>query len=160
MVYDELIRILNRLLQKPVFKRFPQLKEKFSTVVVNYFQKCMNPTQKLCVDLINAEACYINTGHPEFIGGSRAMAVVSERMQAKKNPPPIMDTLQGKNAKDQPKPPPPSLQQAAALNNDPNKDLIDQTNQGFFGSFFKQQQKGIPGQLSQVSLFFRIAMAN
>ena len=52
MIYDELIRILNRLLQKPVFKRFPQLREKFYNVVVAYFQKCMTPTQKLCVDLI------------------------------------------------------------------------------------------------------------
>jgi vacuolar protein sorting-associated protein 1 len=77
------------------------------------------------------------------------MAVVSERMSAKKNPPPIMDTLQGKNANDKPKPPPPTLQQAAALNRDPNQDLIDQSNQGFFGSFFKQKPS-TPGQLSQV----------
>ncbi len=61
-----------------------------------------------------------------------------------------MDTLQGKpNPKDQPKVPPPTLQQAAALTADPNKDLIDSANQGFFGSFFKQQ-KGLPGQLTQV----------
>ncbi len=78
------------------------------------------------------------------------MAVVSERMNAKKNPPPIMDTLQGKNPNDKPKPPPPTLQQAAALNRDPNQDLIDQTNQGFFGSFFKQKPSA-PGQLSQVT---------
>lgn len=104
----------------------------------------------------SAEACYINTGHPEFITGHRAMAVVAERMQAKKNPPAIMDTLQGKNPKDAPRPPPPTLQQAAALTSDANKELIDQSNQGFFGSFFKQQQKGIPGQLSQVFSFHLI----
>jgi dynamin 1-like protein len=80
------------------------------------------------------------------------MAVVSERMSAKKNPPPIMDTLQGKNPNEKPKPPPPTLQQAAALNRDPNQDLIDQTNQGFFGSFFKQKPS-TPGQLSQVFVF-------
>jgi hypothetical protein len=83
------------------------------------------------------------------------MAVVSERMTAKRISPPIMDTLQGKSNKDQPKPPPPTLQQAAALS-DPNKELIDQSNQGFFGSFFKQQQKGIPGQLTQVHSFKNI----
>jgi dynamin 1-like protein len=52
MIYDELIRILNRLLQKPVFKRFPQLRERFLDVVTKYFQKCMTPTQKLVSDLI------------------------------------------------------------------------------------------------------------
>jgi hypothetical protein len=158
MIYDELIRILNRLLQKPVFKRFPSLREKFYGVVSSYFQRCMVPTQKLVVDIVSAEACYVNTGHPEFITGHRAMAVVAERMAAKKNPPAIMETIQGRpNPKDQQRPPPPTLQQAAALTADPNKDIIDQTNQGFFGSFFnKQQQKGIPGQLSQVLLMLKL----
>lgn len=79
------------------------------------------------------------------------MAVVAERMNAKKNPPAIMDTLQGKNPNDKPKPPPPSLQQAAALTRDSNQEIIDQTNQGFFGSFFKQ--KTVPGVLSQVIIY-------
>ncbi|KAJ3277129.1 vacuolar protein sorting-associated protein 1 [Terramyces sp. JEL0728] len=147
MIYDELVRILTRLLQKPTFKRFPKLREKFYTVCINFFQKCLQPTQKLVTDIINSEISYVNTGHPDFITGQRAMAVVSERMNAKKNPPPIMDTLQGKNPNDKPKLPPPSLQQAAALTRDSNQEVIDQTNQGFFGSFFKQ--KSIPGVLSQ-----------
>lgn len=71
MIYDELIRILNTLLVKPVFKRFPALRDKFNAVVIRFFQKCMGPTQKLCTDLINAETTYINTGHPEFITGHR-----------------------------------------------------------------------------------------
>lgn len=74
MVHDELIRILNFLLQKPVFKRYPLLREKFYSVVVRYFQKCMVPTQKLVTDVVNAECCYINTGHPEFISGHRVYA--------------------------------------------------------------------------------------
>ncbi|KAJ3321793.1 vacuolar protein sorting-associated protein 1 [Boothiomyces sp. JEL0866] len=147
MIYDELVRILTKLLLKPVFRRFPKLREKFYSTVINFFQKCMQPTQKLVSDIINSEACYINTGHPEFITGNRALAVVAERMAAKKNPPAIMDTLQGKNPNDKAKPPPPSLQQAAALTKDPNQDLIDQSNQGFFGTFFKQ--KTVPGQLTQ-----------
>jgi dynamin 1-like protein len=52
MIYDELVRILNRLLQKPVFKRFPQLREKFYNVVIRFFQKCMLPTEKLVKDII------------------------------------------------------------------------------------------------------------
>ncbi|KAJ3325927.1 vacuolar protein sorting-associated protein 1 [Boothiomyces sp. JEL0866] len=147
MIYDELVRILSRLLQKPTFKRFPKLREKFYTVCINFFQRCLQPTQKLVTDIINSEVSYINTAHPDFITGQRAMAVVAERMNAKKNPPAIMDTLQGKNPNDKPKPPPPSLQQAAALTRDSNQEIIDQTNQGFFGSFFKQ--KPVPGVLSQ-----------
>lgn len=52
MIYDELLRILNSLIQKPIFRRFPALQDKFKQVVVNYFDSCMQPTQKLCSDLI------------------------------------------------------------------------------------------------------------
>ena len=76
------------------------------------------------------------------------MTVVAERMAQKKNPPQIMDAMKSSNPQDKPKPPPPTLQQAAALNKDPNQELIDQTNKGFFQSFFKQKPSG--GQLSQV----------
>jgi replication fork clamp-binding protein CrfC len=71
LVYDELVRILTQLLGKPAFRRYPALKEKFHLVVVNYFKKMMDPTNKLVRDLVAMEACYINTGHPDFINGSR-----------------------------------------------------------------------------------------
>ncbi|OAJ44422.1 hypothetical protein BDEG_27650 [Batrachochytrium dendrobatidis JEL423] len=146
MIYDELVRILNRLLQRPIFKRFPALKDKFYNVVINFFQRCMNPTNKLVTDLINAEACYINTGHPEFITGHRAMAIVVDRINQLKNPPPIMDQIQGKNPNER-KPPPPATLAAALPQRDPNADVINQSGQNFFGSFFKQKTK--PGVLEQ-----------
>ena len=52
MIYDELIRILGRLLQKPVFKRFPALKDRFQEVVTKFFQSKMEPTEKLCRNII------------------------------------------------------------------------------------------------------------
>jgi dynamin 1-like protein len=84
LVYDELVRILGQLLNKPMFRRYPALKEKFHLVVVQFFKKAMEPTNKLVRDLVAMEACYINTGHPDFINGSRAMAVVHERHNASK----------------------------------------------------------------------------
>lgn len=71
LVYDELVRILGQLLNKPLFKRYPQLKEKVHLVVVNFFKKVTDPTNKLVRDLVNMEACYINTGHPDFLTGHR-----------------------------------------------------------------------------------------
>jgi dynamin 1-like protein len=71
LVYDELIRILGQLLAKPAFRRYPALKEKFHLVVVSYFKKMMDPTNKLVRDLVAMESCYVNTGHPDFINGSR-----------------------------------------------------------------------------------------
>jgi vacuolar protein sorting-associated protein 1 len=71
LVYDELVRILSQLLAKPTFRRYPALKEKFHLVAVSFYKKLMDPTNKLVRDLVAMEACYINTGHPDFMNGSR-----------------------------------------------------------------------------------------
>lgn len=72
IVYEELTRILGQLLSKIVsttlliplvirtltrhfqqsFKRYPALKERFNSVVINFFKNSMNPTLKLVTDLV------------------------------------------------------------------------------------------------------------
>lgn len=71
LVYDELVRILSQLLAKQLYRRYPQLKEKFHQVVVAFFKKAMEPSVKLVKDLVAMEVCYINTGHPDFLNGHR-----------------------------------------------------------------------------------------
>ncbi|KAF3932791.1 Dynamin-1 [Dactylella cylindrospora] len=124
LVYDELIRILNQLLQKPLFRRYPMLKEKFNMVVVSFFKKAMNPTNKLVSDLVAMESCYINTGHPDFLNGHRAMAIVNEKHNAAK--PVQVDPKTGK--------PLPRTESPA-----PSLDATENT--GFFGSFFASKNK-------------------
>ncbi|KAK5201527.1 vacuolar protein sorting-associated protein 1 [Cryomyces antarcticus] len=129
LVYDELVRILSQLLNKPLFRRYPGLKEKFHQVVVNFFKKSMDPTNKLVRDLVAMESCYINTGHPDFINGHRAMAIVNERhTQAR---PVQVDPKTGK-------PLPPQVPPRAAS---PSLGMSDDQNGGFFGSFFASKNK-------------------
>lgn len=78
LVYDELIRILGQLLVKTVcdllattthrcsghltralfpvcktsFKRYPELRDRFNSVVINFFKESMVPTQKLVSDMV------------------------------------------------------------------------------------------------------------
>ena len=173
LVYDELVRILSQLLTKQMFRRYPSLKEKFHAVVINFFKKVMEPTNKLVKDLVAMEACYINTGHPDFLNGHRvgevfsqlyskgadpsytpyisalksksytmpfpaksnysnlqAMAIVNERHSASK--PTQVDPKTGK-------PLPPQMPPRAAS---PSMDaLADNSNAGFFGSFFAPKNK-------------------
>ncbi|KAF9977050.1 vacuolar protein sorting-associated protein 1 [Actinomortierella ambigua] len=125
LVFDELARILTQLLSKPLFKRFPQLKDRFYQVVINFFRKQLTPTNKLVQDLINMESCYINTGHPDFLNGHKAMAVIHDRFNQAKNPPP--NDPKGRNS--------------SALNNVPNSLEVEPQNSGFFGSFFSSKKK-------------------
>ncbi|KZO95750.1 VpsA protein [Calocera viscosa TUFC12733] len=128
LVYEELTRILNQLLNKiQTFKRFPALRERFSAVVINFFKTSMDPTTKLVKDLVQMQACYINTTHPDFLNGQKAMQIISDRLNASKPPPAAHD----------PKRP----MTPAQLNN--NKDLdVDpkREDSGFFGSFFAAKQ--------------------
>ncbi|PWN30627.1 hypothetical protein BDZ90DRAFT_248277 [Jaminaea rosea] len=127
LVYDELVRILSQLLAKnQSFRRFPALRERFNTVVIHFFKRCLAPTTKLVTDIVNSEACYLNTGHPDFISGHRAMAIVNERL----HPPE--------------KPPTEQRRKDLAINNEKDLDVNVKNEQGFFGSFFggtKQQQQ-------------------
>lgn len=148
IVYDELVRILNRILMKPAFKRFPALKEKVYSVVIQFFKKATTPTNKFVVDLINAEACYVNTGHPDFLSGHRAMAIVSERMNPK--PPVANDPKSRPPGSGQPSLQPPIPASSPMLPpRDPNAEIIAQSQQGdgFFGSFFNNKQKKLSGPL-------------
>ena len=78
LVYDELIRILGQLLNKPLFRRYPALKEKCHAVVVSFYKKAMDPTNKLVRDLVAMESCYVNTGHPDFLNGHRVGDIISQ----------------------------------------------------------------------------------
>ncbi|KAG9323574.1 hypothetical protein KVV02_004824 [Mortierella alpina] len=122
IVFDELVRILTQLLSKQLFKRFPQLKDRFYQVVINFLRKQLSPTNKLVQDLISMESVYINTGHPDFLNGHKAMAVINDRVNQAKNPQPV--DPKNRNVANLP----PSLEP-------------EPTNNGFFGSFFSGKKK-------------------
>ena len=131
LVHDELIRILGQLLQKQIFRRYPQLKEKVYAVVAAFFKKSMDPTNKLVRDLVSMEACYINTGHPDFLNGHRAMAIVNDRHNA--NKPTQVDPKTGKPLPASAAPPRANSPSLPTDGTDPNS--------GFFGSFFASKNK-------------------
>ncbi|KAL2162672.1 hypothetical protein VTH06DRAFT_6508 [Thermothelomyces fergusii] len=129
LVYDELVRILTQLLSKQTYRRYPQLKEKIHSVVINFFKKAMEPTNKLVRDLVAMEACYINTAHPDFLNGHRAMAIVNERHNQQR--PQQVDPKTGK-----PLASTPARASSPTLGGDG-----ESSNTGFFGSFFSAKNK-------------------
>ncbi|KAI9690678.1 MAG: vacuolar protein sorting-associated protein 1 [Bogoriella megaspora] len=131
LVYDELVRILSQLLNKSLFRRYPGLKEKFHQVVISFYKKVMDPTNKLVRDLVAMESCYVNTGHPDFLNGHRAMAIVNERHNG--NKPTQVDPKTGK-----PLPP-----QVPPRSQSPSLDgaMTDGNGGGFFNSFFAAKNK-------------------
>jgi vacuolar protein sorting-associated protein 1 len=117
------------------------LRERFNSVVVNFFKTAMTPTTKLVADMVAMQACYVNTTHPDFLNGhkvrfthcflykispSKAMALVTDRLNA--NKPATPEPKAGKVT-------------AAQMNN--NKDLevdFKKEEPSFFGSFFSSSK--------------------
>ncbi|CAO3593264.1 unnamed protein product [Absidia cylindrospora] len=133
MVYDELVRILGQLLGKQFFKRFPTLKDKFYQVVLSFFKKALTPTTKLVSDLVSMEACYINTGHPDFLNGHQAIAVVNEQLQSKNQAATSGAITDGKQQSR-------TASQHQALQTSQSTTPTGDEN-GFFGSFFSGGKK-------------------
>lgn len=160
LVYDELNRILTQMLQKQTFKRFPGLRDKFYHVVNNFFKKATVPTNKMVSDLISAETSYVNTGHPDFISGHRAMAIVNQKMLEQRNQvvdaKAILNSVTGHTQQRGPPPPAPSAAPSMTNSTSPNTsqsniyagtNIEPQGNDGFFGTFFNQKKKKSNGQL-------------
>lgn len=101
-------------------------------MVVAFYKKAMLPTNKLVSDLVAAEATYINTGHPDFISGHKAMALVNAKIEASKPPPSTGPAQLDKNGKLPP----------GAINNGRDLDVDAKAEPGFFGSFWKGGQPG------------------
>jgi vacuolar protein sorting-associated protein 1 len=139
-VYDELIRILAQILQKPIFRRFPGLKDRFNSSVISFFKRGLDPTNKLVSSIVAAETCYINTVHPDFISGHRTMAIVYDKLQLNSKAKDGKDSKEDDKKKQQQQNPPGSPI-SYALDNIPN------ANEGVFSSFFAKQPNKRPGIL-------------
>uniref|UniRef100_A0A7S0XCP8 Dynamin GTPase n=1 Tax=Chromulina nebulosa TaxID=96789 RepID=A0A7S0XCP8_9STRA len=61
--------------------RFPNLKEKVFEIVHKNLRACVIPTQKMISNLIQIELSYINTSHPDFIGGKMAANLAQSRIK-------------------------------------------------------------------------------
>ncbi|KAJ1514230.1 vacuolar protein sorting-associated protein 1 [Coelomomyces lativittatus] len=157
LIFDELARILAQLLQKPTFKRFPDLRDRINSIVLQFLRKALVPTNKLVSDLISAETCYINTGHPDFISGHKATTIVAERLAPKPPPPtntpaslPSTSILTSNPSQSGPAFPPRNSAAVAQSSsgsiqnlNSPYQSAAqgDDGNGGFFGTIFNKKTK-------------------
>lgn len=75
LVYDELQRIVN-CIELMELKRFDTLKDKITDVVNSLLRECKSPAKDMIKNLLLVEVAYINTNHPDFIGGGDAIAIM------------------------------------------------------------------------------------
>lgn len=86
LVYEELQRIIQYCLGHiRDVHRFPVLRERINMVVMKLLRERLPITNGMVDSLIAIELAYINTNHPDFVGGTRAAYEAYMRAQTKTN---------------------------------------------------------------------------
>lgn len=84
LVFDELLKIVGACETKELL-RFPKLQQRVVEVVVDLLRERMAPTQAYVESLISIQNAYINTNHPDFIGGSAAISRLEKLHQLRRD---------------------------------------------------------------------------
>lgn len=82
-IYDELVKIAHQC-ETIELQRFPVLLRRLEEVVGTFLREGLAPAEIMIDHLISMETDYINTSHPSFIGGSKAVeAALKQHRSAK-----------------------------------------------------------------------------
>ncbi|KAL0547649.1 hypothetical protein IC582_017594 [Cucumis melo] len=84
-IYDELVEISHRCLTNEL-QRFPVLRKRIDEVIGNFLREGLEPSETIIGHLINIEMGYINTSHPNFIGGSKAVEMALQQVKSSRVP--------------------------------------------------------------------------
>ncbi|KAI8870340.1 hypothetical protein GQ42DRAFT_178646 [Ramicandelaber brevisporus] len=76
LAYEELMRICSQAGSSSAteLRRYPKLQTRIIEVVSNVLRECVGPAGRYLENMIAIERAYINTNHPDFIGGQGAIA--------------------------------------------------------------------------------------
>ncbi|CAA0812394.1 Dynamin-related protein 3A [Striga hermonthica] len=80
-IYDELIKMSHRCMVNEM-QRFPVLRKRMDEVIGNFLREGLEPSETMIGHIIEMEMDYINTSHPNFIGGSKAVETAIQQIKS------------------------------------------------------------------------------
>ncbi|PHU08795.1 Dynamin-related protein 3A [Capsicum chinense] len=80
-VYDELIKI-SRACESVEMRRFSELRSRLEDVTARFLRDSVKPAERMITNLIDMEMDYINSSHPNFIGGTKAVDMAQSELKA------------------------------------------------------------------------------
>lgn len=87
---SELVK-MSRSCESRELQRFPGLRKHLDTVILNFLDDAKKPVANRIKDTIAMEADVINTSHPDFVGGHRAIKLAKQRIHSPKG---VVDVYQ------------------------------------------------------------------
>ncbi|KAL3538720.1 hypothetical protein ACH5RR_002086 [Cinchona calisaya] len=80
-IYDELIKMSHHCIIHEL-QRFPVLRKRMDEVIGNFLREGLRPSETMIGHIIEMEMDYINTSHPNFIGGSKAVEMALQQIKS------------------------------------------------------------------------------
>uniref|UniRef100_A0A1J3C895 Dynamin-related protein 3A n=1 Tax=Noccaea caerulescens TaxID=107243 RepID=A0A1J3C895_NOCCA len=87
-IFDELIKISHRCMMNEL-QRFPVLRKRMDEVIGDFLREGLEPSEAMIGDIIDMEMDYINTSHPNFIGGTKAVEAAMQHVKSSRIPHPV-----------------------------------------------------------------------
>ncbi|KAL4588570.1 hypothetical protein LXL04_001462 [Taraxacum kok-saghyz] len=88
-IYDELIKMSHRCMVNEL-QRFPVLRKRMDDVIGNFLRDGLQPSETMIGHIVEMEVHiiilmdYINTSHPNFVGGSKAVEAAMQQVKSSK----------------------------------------------------------------------------
>ncbi|TVT97266.1 hypothetical protein EJB05_57490, partial [Eragrostis curvula] len=82
-IYDELVKMSHRCLATEL-QQFPVLRRSMDEVIGKFLRDGLKPAENMIAHIIQMEEDYINTSHPNFIGGSKAVELAQQQVRSAK----------------------------------------------------------------------------
>ncbi|CAL4959737.1 unnamed protein product [Urochloa decumbens] len=80
-IYDELVKMSHRCLATEL-QQFPILRRSMDEVIGKFLRDGLKPAESMIAHIIEMEEDYINTSHPNFIGGSKAVEQAQQQVKS------------------------------------------------------------------------------
>ncbi|KAF8112357.1 hypothetical protein N665_0065s0125 [Sinapis alba] len=87
-IFDELVKISHKCMMNEL-QRFPVLRKRMDEVIGDFLREGLEPSEAMIGDIIDMEMDYINTSHPNFIGGTKAVEAAMQHVKSSRVPHPV-----------------------------------------------------------------------
>ena len=84
LVHDELGRIARQLIAAQDLQRYPRLAQSIEDATRDFFCEGLAPAEAMISSLVDCQLAHINTSHPDFVGGSKALRLAQTEVSKRR----------------------------------------------------------------------------
>ena len=84
LVYDELNTMMSNCVRREVSKQFPKLADAIEEATREFLKNGLDPAESMITNLVDCQLAHINTTHPDFIGGAKALGVAQAQLEKRR----------------------------------------------------------------------------